>query len=320
VTLPVAPPRWHVELSPAEQAGVRRLVAAALRADGVAPVGEQVLRDLDQQRSAHLLATGRAPGIADAHGEDLVLGYLNLKPAESGSAAELVVHPEARRHGIGSALVDAAVERSGGGARFWAHGTGEAARAVARRYGLRPVRELITMRRGLAGIAPTPSETPAPQGVQGVRIRTYAGAGDNAELLRVNNVAFAWHPEQGGWTLEDLAERLAEPWFDPGGLFLAFDEADGSLLGFHWTKVHGDRLGEVYVLGVDPEAQGRGLGAALTSVGLRHLAGELGESSQVMLYVESDNAAARATYLSAGFEEAGIDTVYARDDPLFTLR
>ncbi len=309
MTPPVAPPRWRAELSPVERAGVRLLVAAALRADGVAPVGEQVLRDLDKQRSEHLLMTGRVPGIADTNGEDEVLGYLNLQPAQSGSAAELVVHPQARRRGIGSALLEAAVERSRGGARFWAHGTGEPARAVARRRGLRPVRELVTMRRGLAGIALSSSEASAPQGV---RIRTYAGAGDDAELLRVNNVAFAWHPEQGGWTLEHLGERLAEPWFDPGGLFLAFDEADGSLLGFHWTKVHGDRLGEVYVLGVDPAAQGRGLGAALTSVGLRHLAGELGESAEVMLYVESDNAAARATYRGVGFEEAGIDTVYRR--------
>ena len=26
------------------------------------------------------------------------------------------------------------------------------------------------------------------------------------------------------------------------------------MLGFHWTKQHDDRLGEVYVVGVDPAA------------------------------------------------------------------
>ena len=126
-----------------------------------------------------------------------------------------------------------------------------------------------------------------------VVIRTYAGPDDDAELLRVNNAAFAWHPEQGGWTGAELAERRAEAWFDPAGLFLALDRAEPRLLGFHWTKVHGDPadgLGEVYVVGVDPAAQGRGLGATLTAVGLQHLAGRLSAAADptVLLYVESE--------------------------------
>lgn len=308
MTAPVTRLPWRAALDPAEQAGVRRLVDAARRADGVAPIGEQVLRDLDRRRSDHLLVTGRLPDPVGRPGVDDVLGYLNLQHPDSGSSAELVVHPQARRQGIGSAMVDSATQRSRGAARFWAHGTGEPARAVARSRGLVPIRELITMRRSLADVQPASPESVAPQGV---RIRTYAGPGDDPELLRVNNAAFAWHPEQGGWTGADLAERRAEPWFDPGGLFLAFDEADGDLLGFHWTKVHGARLGEVYVLGVDPGAQGRGLGGALTAAGLRHLAGLLGAASDVMLYVEADNAAARATYEGLGFRVAGVDTVYA---------
>jgi mycothiol synthase len=84
-------------------------------------------------------------------------------------------------------------------------------------------------------------------------------------------------------------------------------------VGFHWTKIHGRHLGEVYVLGVDPAAQGRGLGRVLTLVGLSHLAGRLASSadSEVMLYVESDNAAAVRTYQGLGFAVAGVDTAYA---------
>src|SRR6185312_5520324 len=127
----------------------------------------------------------------------------------------------------------------------------EPARAVAAALDLRNVRELWQMRRSLANL---PEVSVAP----GVVLRTYAGPEDDAELLRVNNAAFSWHPEQGGWTEADVAERRGESWFDPEGLFLAFDSPTNALLGFHWTKVHGPELGEVYVVGVDPSAQGRG--------------------------------------------------------------
>ncbi len=290
---------WRTVLSAVEQDTVRNLVAGAEHADGVAPVGEQVLRELDQQRTQHLLVTDDGGGL---------VGYLNLAPRGDGAdaIAELVVHPDARRGGIGSALVSAALERSGGRVRIWAHGTLPAARALAGKLGLNPVRELVQMSRSLR-------EVPESAMQEGISIRTYAGFGDHPELLRVNNAAFSWHPEQGGWTEADLAARIGEPWFDPAGLFLAIDDASGDLLGFHWTKVHGDDLGEVYVIGVDPAAQGRGLGRGLTGVGLAHLATSLSQLVEpaVMLYVESDNAAALATYKSLGFSVASVDTAYA---------
>jgi mycothiol synthase len=170
------------------------------------------------------------------------------------------------------------------------------------------------MRRSLRDI-------PEPRIPARVRIRTYAGTADDAELLRVNNAAFANHPEQGGWTAVQLAERRSEPWFDPAGLFMAFDASSGQedrLLGFHWTKVHPDHagLGEVYVVGVDPSAQGRGLGQVLTSIGIASLAERLAgpnppDEPTVMLYVESDNVAAVRTYERLGFTTYSVDTAYA---------
>lgn len=286
---------WHRNLSAAEQQAVRTLVADAERIDGVSPVGEQVLRDLAAEEGAHLLAVG-PPGT--------VAGYLNLTPQ---GTVELVVHPAARGRGIGTALMRAALEHSSVPVRVWAHGTLPAAKALAATLGLRAVRELVQMRRPLAGVT-------HPGVPRGVSIRTYSGSHDDPELLRVNNAAFSWHPEQGGWTDSDLAERFAEPWFDPRGLFLAFDER-GALRGFHWTKVHDDRLGEVYVLGVDPAAQGRGLGRVLTAVGLDHLRQRLGSEDQaaVILYAESDNVAAIKTYESLGFRRSSVDTAYMPD-------
>lgn len=291
---------WHERLTDHEQHLIRELISAAAQADGIAPVGDQVLRELAHDRTRHLLAED---------GES-VLGYLNLAPAGDGTPAmaELVVHPEARRRGIGASMIGTGLPAGGSDTRIWAHGNLAPARATAEALDLAVVRELWQMRRSLADLPPTPA--PA-----GVRISTYSGPADDGELLRVNNAAFAWHPEQGGWTDADIAERRAESWFDPAGLFLAYDETSGDLLGFHWTKTHSDTLGEVYVVGVDPSTQGRGLGAALTLTGLHHLAHRLaapGRDAEVMLYVESDNTAAVKTYRRLGFEVATVDAAYSR--------
>ena len=255
------------------------------------------MRELAHQRTEHLVVI-----------DERVVGYLNLATADGAGMAELVVHPDTRRRGIGSDLIRATLSKTVGRNSFWAHGTLEAARATASALALQPVRELVQMRRSLRDVA----EPPVPDGV---RIRTYAGRADDAELLRVNNAAFATHPEQGGWTEADLDERRAESWFDPEGLFLAFDEKTGALRGFHWTKVHSDQagLGEVYIVGVDPAAQGSGLGGLLTAVGVAHLAQQLGAATQptVMLYVESDNTAALKTYQRLGFSQFSLDTAYA---------
>jgi mycothiol synthase len=304
----VTTPEWRAELSGEEQQQIRELVSAAAEFDSVAPVGEQVLRELAHRRTEHLLATGRHP-----NGGQRVIGYLNLSSGQQDGfgMAELVVHPQCRRRGIGAELIRAALSKTAGRNRFWAHGTLESARATASSLGLVAVRELVQMRRSLRDI-------PDPSLPEGIRIRTYAGTADDAELLRVNNAAFARHPEQGGWTATDLAERRAEPWFDPKGLFLAFDSQTDTLLGFHWTKVHAGQpgLGEVYVVGVDPSAHGRGLGALLTSVGIAHLARQLAAAPEptVMLYVESDNTAALRTYRRLGFAQHSVDTAYAAVD------
>jgi mycothiol synthase len=294
---------WRTGLSDDDQNGIRELVAAAEALDGVAPVGDQVLRELTHDRTRHLLAVDGG----DIAGIGAIVGYLNLARSDGDvpAMAELVVHPSARRRGVGAEMARQGLTEGGDGARIWAHGNIEAARATAASLDLAVVRELLQMRRPLNGLP----EVTIPDGV---RIATYSGPADDAELLRVNNAAFAWHPEQGGWTAADIDERRSQAWFDPEGIFLAVDETTGQLLGFHWTKVHNTDLGEVYVVGVDPAAQGRGLGAVLTLVGLHHLAARLADApkSTVMLYVEADNRAAVKTYERLGFEVSSVDTAY----------
>jgi mycothiol synthase len=177
---------------------------------------------------------------------------------------------------------------------------------------------LLQMRRALAAADPDPS----PRLPEDVRVEPFVPGRDEEAWLRVNARAFADHPEQGRWTAEDLRVREQEPWFDPAGFLLAWrgePGTGGTLLGSHWTKVHppGDaadeRIGEVYVLGIDPDAQGMGLGRALTDLGLAHLRSR--GLAEVLLYVEEDNAAAVALYERTGFRRWSADVSWRRVPP-----
>ncbi|WP_054816678.1 mycothiol synthase [Nocardia arizonensis] len=292
--------RWLRELDGDTADTVRELLFRARTADGVAPVSEQAVLSLAEPGAARHLIVEEA---------GVVVGYANLTDPhdEHPAMAEVAVDPGARGAGIGTETVSAALSEGGAGARVWAHGNLGPAKAVAARLGLLTARELWQMRRPLA--TPELPELVIPAGLS---LRTYAGPADDAELLRVNNAAFAWHPEQGGWSEREIAARRAESWFDPDGVFLVSETgAPEHVLGFHWTKVHAEEqtpVGEVYVVGVDPAAQGRGLGRLLTLAGLHHLR-ERG-AAEVLLYTEADNTAAVRTYTRLGFAPSHIDVAY----------
>ena len=171
--------------------------------------------------------------------------------------------------------------------------------------GLELVREVLQLRR------PLPAADPAP-----IELRAFVPGSDDAAFLAVNNRAFAWHPDQGGWTETELAERMAEPWFDPSGFLL--HERDGRLAGFCWTKVHpatadDPELGEIFVIAVDPDFHGTGLGRALTLAGLHHMASAGVRTG--MLHVEGTNVAARHLYDDLGFEQHSAHRWWARPEP-----
>lgn len=276
---------------------VLALLAEASRNDGQQAVSEQ---------GRLQLRGGARPGVShfllSAGGE--LVGYAQLEDTDpvEAPAAELVVHPAHRGHGHGRALGSALLAASGKRLRVWAHGGHSAARHLAQVLGLTLFRELRQLRRPLADL-----ELPEPKLPEDVTVRTFVPGEDDAAWLAVNAAAFAHHPEQGSLTQRDLDDRKAESWFDPEGFFLAFRE--GELIGFHWTKTHAaERLGEVYVIGLSPDAQGGGLGRALTTIGLRHLA-ERGLPT-AMLYVDADNAAAVSLYERLGFETHETDLMY----------
>ncbi len=273
---------------------LRALWSRAEAADGVGAVSEAFRLAVGPARDGvvHLLRLDDG---------DTVVGYAQVAAAGTPDAvAELVVDPPARRHGHGRALLDAALAE--GVRSVWAHGMLPAADALARAAGLEMTRSLHLMTRPL-----TDADAVDPVLPEGFSVRAFEPGRDDETWVALNAAAFARHPEQGRLTVADLHERMAQPWFDPAGLLLVVEDTTGQVVAFHWTKVEGE-VGEVYVVGVDPAHQGRGLGGPVTRLGLAHLA--RAGLREVELYVDGDNTAARRTYERLGFTDAAADGQY----------
>ncbi|RKN17180.1 mycothiol synthase [Micromonospora musae] len=280
-------------LSPTEIADVLALARVAGDTDGADPFDEHTLlrlRDPDAP-AVHLVARADDRALS---------GYAHLDTTDPGAGVgvELVVHPAYRRRGTGRALAGGVLAAATGPLRAWAHGDHPSAAALAVDLGFARARVLWQLRRSLT------APLTAPGLPDGVTVRAFRPGADDEAWLALNARAFAEHPEQGRWTADDLRVRLAEPWFDPEGFLLAVEESTGRLLGFHWTKVHerpgSARIGEVYVLGVDPSAHRGGLGRVLTAAGLEYLRDRRG-LDRVMLYVDESNSPAVALYERLGF-------------------
>jgi mycothiol synthase len=307
------------QLAADEAAAVLELVGRAAATDGVSPLSEHTM--------LHLRHGGdhAARNVLIWHDGELA-GYGHLDPAEPAdpdqrTAGELVIDPRLRGRGLGLVLVRALTAEAGDGKlRLWAHGDLPGASGLAAAAGLHRVRALWRMGRSLR------TDAGEPVLPDGVTVRTFVAGQDEDAWLRLNSRAFATHPEQGSWTRADLEVREREPWFDPDGFFIA--ERAGRLAGFHWTKVHNgnegdpatavekggghEAIGEVYVVGVDPDERGSGLGRALTLVGLRYLRGR--GLPRVMLYVDETNVAAIRLYESLGFTRWDTDVMFSASD------
>jgi mycothiol synthase len=322
----------NVERLGADQvSAVLALVDAATHVDGVPPLSEQVLLAVQDSLPT---VTSTSPPQFLAYADTHLAGYAHLDlvpagaPGASGDAstAELVVDPGRRLQGVGTTLIraledalqpDAATsDRDAATLSIWSHGDLDGARALADREGYTSARELWFMRRPLRTDTDSLPEAHLPEGFT---TRHFVVGQDEDAWLRVNARAFVDHPEQGRMTRLDLNRRIAQPWFDATG-FILIEDMRGStpvLAASHWTKVVAAEdpqvsptEGEVYVVGVDPEYQGLGLGRSVTVLGLAHLV-ERG-LAEAVLYVDADNTAAVTTYSRLGFTRVGVDVMYSR--------
>lgn len=289
----------------ADEAGAARALAdRSERRDEHPALGEAVWLDLARP------AAGSQGFGAHVSGATEPVGYLRVIARPDGRAElAMTVHPDHRDDDVPGSLLDAGLAHArevGTHATLWVFGADVDADALAGGRGLRTERELWQMRTPLpvVGGCALPDD---------VRVETFRPGLDDVEWLTVNARAFAADPDQGTWTADDLANRLAEAWFSAAGFLVA--RRAGSMVGSCWTKVHPavpphepHRLGEIYVVGVDPVAHGLGLGRALVVAGLEHLHG-LGIDVG-MLFVDAANAPAVGLYRSLGFVTSRVDRAY----------
>ncbi len=220
-------------------------------------------------------------------------------PDQGEFAWSITIGPDQPRDSSAAGQITAVLNRAEAGAsvQLWVEQASANDDQFAAGLGFGPYRDLWRMQRAL----PTDRST--------VATRAFVPGTDDDDFLRVNNRAFNWHPEQGGMTPRDLADRMAEEWFDAEGFRLY--EQRGQLAGFCWTKVHPDEDppgGEIYAIAVDPDFHGQGLGKPMTLAGLDHLADQ--GLTVGFLYVESDNHPAVATYRSLGFHHHATNRAY----------
>jgi mycothiol synthase len=277
--------------------------------DGLRPLSGQVwlhVKEGGEEHGLHVLARAE---------EGQLVGYAHIDVTDEveGASAELTVSPSRRRAGIGRQLIETLLLLSPDGRlRLWSHGEQAGATALAERMGFHRSRVLWQMRRSLYA--------PVPRAVvpDDIVIRAFRVGLDEEAWLDLNARAFPHLPDQGSWTRKDLERRLHEPWFSADGFLMAW--RGEQLVGFHWTKVHGggghghghhhDPFGEVYVVAVDPQERGTGLGRTLTLLGLNHLRSL--DLDQAMLYVDASNTAAISLYEGLGFARWDTDVLYRR--------
>jgi mycothiol synthase len=284
------------------------LIDTATRIEGHRPVGEH--------KYAHLKVGARNWVGVMAYERGRLVGYAHTRWNAAGDrprvAVEVVVHPDWYGSDVARTLLTetrSVLARAGGGLMYlWVHRVEDAHDTLAAKLGFEIQRELAFMTRRMD--APR-DEVPFPEGIT---IRGFRES-DNEEFLRVNNAAFAGHPENGGWDEAEFAERRSRDWFDPDGLLMAW--RGDRLVGFHWTKWHAhdtdevpahEPVGEVYVLAVDPAAQQLGLGRSLLAAGLRYLYDQ--GCREAVLYVDCAAKGAVALYESDGFRMAYKEVCY----------
>ncbi len=123
---------------------------------------------------------------------------------------------------------------------------------------------------------------------------------DASDVIALNRAAFSSHREAASLDETELQGLVDRDGLGPEGFLIA--EEDGEVIGFCWTRVHGDGDGEIYRIAVAPDRQGEGLGRKLLAAGLEYLANHP-DVSRGTLWVDLGNKTAVELYRSIGMTQ-----------------
>lgn len=247
--------------------------------------------------------------IAVAEVDDRVAGFYHLYTDEHllargrSNLDSIHVHPDARGHGVGAALIDSAAETARGwGATYISTAIPDAdprSLVFLERHGFKKVRTFDKMRLSLK------KDQAGPAVPAGYTLRNFR-AGDEAGFVHVFNAAFGDHWDFVPLTEAEVSQWNRRPSFDPRGCFLLFEGE--ALVGFatvlfnpERAEVTGQVIGRIFEMGVLPSHRRKGLGYVLLQVALKY-ASENGFAA-VDLVTDAESEAGKQLYAKVGFEE-----------------
>lgn len=241
-----------------------------------------------------------------------IVGYIDarLELGIGRALLDCLVHPEHRRKGLATELFHHASRRARElGARVAYVNVLEenvAAKTLLSKLGFRFVRRFLHLTLELSEAHLLEEEV--------ALLRRHLQRGEEDKLTEIQNRSFADTWGYNPTTLEEIVYRLNMIGCSPEDVILIY-QGDRSV-GYCWTLVNpeasaaGTKVGRIYMLGVDTDYRGSGIGERALVAGLAYLKGKGIEVAE--LTVDSQNAAACALYKSGGFKIASTSAWYEK--------
>jgi GNAT superfamily N-acetyltransferase len=229
----------------------------------------EIRRDLAEPVPARQAAEWVATGSDDGDVVGAAICGINIWTSEPGIAyAAVVVHPDRRRQGIGTALLDHVIDHlTAVGATRIQSFVQDSSAAFARRSGFDQNRELHYVGTELRSLPPQPPTPP------GITLVSAAEAGPEL-MYAVDTAATLDEPSDSPSDAIDYDDWLRSIWTAPSqrnDLSIAA-LADGKAVAFTAIQADGDRAWSG-MTGTLRDCRGRGLAKLVKSVALRRAAG-----------------------------------------------
>lgn len=234
-----------------------------------------------------------------------IIGYSNAIPELDIGRIILscLVHPAHRRKGLGTMLVNSAMNYAISKRAKVVHTNilidNEVGKKFLNKLGFKFVRSFPILRLNL-------SEIRLKNKTQNCQIRCLK-RGEEEKLTKLQNRSFAntwgYHPN----TIEEISNRINFSDYLTNDIIVGYD--GNELIGYCWMQIYHNEIGldlkekpqaRIYMLGVDPQHRRKGIGKILLFEGLRRLKNK--DIQIVELNVDSKNEAACRLYRSQGFK------------------